>query len=125
MNHSSLTLAFIGDAVFELEIRKYFVASGISKVNALQTKTSKFASASAHKQIMDYLLENNILTEDEVTVYKRGRNTKVNQRRKNFNAQNYHASTGFESLIGYLYLNEEYNRVDELILIIINEFENK
>jgi len=123
MEYASLTLAFIGDAVFELEIRKHFVNKGINKVNLLQTKTSKFASAIMHKQIMDYLLENNLLTEEEITVYKRGRNAKVNTKRKNFNPENYHASTGFEALIGFLYLNKNNTRIDQIITQVLERFE--
>ncbi|WP_423363231.1 Mini-ribonuclease 3 [Mycoplasma sp. P36-A1] len=123
MNYPSLTLAFIGDSVLELIIRMHYVNKGIVKVNKLQTLTSSLASAKAHKEIMDYLFENEILTEDEIRVYKRGRNAKVNQRRKNFNSENYHASTGFEALIGFLYLNEEHDRIEEIVKIIIERFD--
>lgn len=125
MNHSSLVLAFIGDSVFELKIREYFINTSLVKVNDLNKACSKFASASGHFQIMMYLLENNILNEKEIRVYKRARNTNVNTRRKNFDSKSYHASTGFEALIGHLYLEKEYIRIDELINIIINEFINK
>jgi len=123
MEYSSLTLAFIGDAVFELSIRLHFVQKGINKVNLLQTKTSKYASAIMHKQIMDYLLEENILNEEEIGVYKRGRNAKVNTRRKNFNPENYHASTGFEALIGFLYLSQKEARISQIITLILERFE--
>lgn len=115
---SALVLAFIGDSVLELKIRLYFINKGIGKVNELQSITSKYASAKGHLLIMEYLLENNLLTDNEINVFKRGRNTKVNSRRKNFHSKSYHYSTGFESLIGYLFQNNQEERIDELIHII-------
>lgn len=125
MKHSALVLAFIGDSVFELKIREYFINTDLVKVNDLNKACTKFASASGHYLIMQYLLENNILHEEEIKIYKKARNAKVNTRRKNFDSKSYHASTGFEALIGYLYLNKENDRIDELIMIIINEFIDK
>lgn len=116
--NSPLVLAFIGDSVFELKIRLHYVNQGLAKVNDLQKTTSKYASAKGHLKIMEYLLENHLLNDEEIKVYKRGRNTKVNTRRKNFDSESYHSSTGFESLIGYLYQNNQEKRIDELINII-------
>lgn len=121
MNYSSLELAFLGDSVFELKIRQYFLESGMRKVKNLQNACSKYASAKGHHQIISYLLENELLTEEEVGIYKTGRNSKVNQKRKNFNSEFYHASTGFEALIGYLYVLDQDDRINELINIIVNE----
>lgn len=123
MNYPSLTLAFIGDAIFELKIREHYVKQGITKVNKLQTLTSNFASAKSHKEIMDYLISHNLLSEEELNEYKRGRNAKVNQRRKNFNPENYHASTGFEAMIGYLHLSNQQQRLEELLSMIIERFD--
>ncbi len=125
MNHSSLVLAFMGDSVFELKIREYFIKTDLVKVNDLTKQCAKFASASGHFQIVNYLLDNDLLTEEEIRIYKRARNTKVNTRRKNFDSKTYHASTGFEALIGYLYLDERYDRIDILINLIIDEFIEK
>ncbi|MEG0283681.1 MAG: ribonuclease III domain-containing protein [Erysipelotrichales bacterium] len=122
MEYSSLVLAFIGDSVFELKIREYFINSGLAKVKDLQQKCSSFASAQAHFNIMEYILEEDIFNEEELNVYKRGRNAKVNQRRKNFNPKFYHASTGFESVIGHLYVTKQEDRIDELILLILERF---
>ena len=122
-NQRSLVLAFLGDSVLELKIREYYVKSGLAKVKELQNKTSNLASANAHHQIMTFLMTNKLLSEEEEKVYKKGRNTKVNQRRKNFDSENYHASTGFEALIGHLYLNGKNKRIDELVAVIIKEFE--
>jgi ribonuclease III family protein len=118
---NNLVLAFIGDSVFELKIREYFVEQGLSNVKDLQKQTSQYASAKGHYQIMEYLLNHDKLSAEELKVYKKGRNAKVNQRRKNFNSTYYHASTGFEALIGYLYYERQTARIDELIKIIVNE----
>lgn len=123
MKHNSLVLAFIGDSVFELKIREHLINTDLVKVNDLQKASSKYASATGHYNIVQFLLENDLLTQEELTVYKRGRNTKVNTRRKNFNSRNYHASTGFEALIGYLYLDDQQERVDEIISLILERFE--
>lgn len=123
MNYSSLVLAFIGDSVFELKIREYFLQQNILKVNDLQSKCSNFASAKGHMEIVGYLLDNDLLTHEELIVFKRGRNAKVNQRRKNFDSKAYHASTGFEALIGYLHLNGDESRIDEIISLIMDKFD--
>ncbi|MGL4382392.1 MAG: Mini-ribonuclease 3 [Bacilli bacterium] len=121
MNHSNLVLAFIGDSVFELKIREYFINSNLCKVDQLTKQCARYASAKGHFIIMQYLLDNECLLEEEVIIYKKGRNAKVNQRRKNFNSEHYHASTGFEALIGYLYLTKQDQRIDRIIEIIIEE----
>lgn len=117
--YSNLELAFLGDSVFELKIREYFLKIGIRKVDNLQKKCVNYASAKGHYNIMCYLKENDILSSEEINIFRRGRNCKVNQRRKNFNSEYYHASTGFEALIGYLYVNDKIERIDELVTIII------
>lgn len=118
---NSLVLAFIGDSVLELKIREYFVGQGLTKVKDLQQQTSQYASAKGHYQIMEYLLAYDKLSDEEIKVFKQGRNTKVNQKRKNFNSEYYHASTGFEALIGHLYYQKQDARIDEIIKIIVNE----
>lgn len=120
---SPLVLAFIGDAVLELKVRLYYAQTQLSSVNQLQSATSKLASAQAHYVIMQYLLENELLTEEEISIFKKGRNTKVNPRRKNFNSRNYHYSTGFEAMIGYLYYENKEERIDELVKIIIERID--
>ncbi|MDR3214800.1 MAG: Mini-ribonuclease 3 [Bacilli bacterium] len=120
---SSLVLAFIGDSVWELKIRMYFINLKPYKVNELQSITSRYASAKMHYKFINFLIDNNELNEGEISIYKRGRNAKVNTRRKNFDSTTYHASTGFEALIGYLYLNNQEQRIDELVNIIIKEYE--
>ena len=74
---NSLALAYLGDSVYELLIREYFIKQGINKVNNLQSKVTNYVSAKAQAKFINYLIENNILTNEEIDVVKRGRNAKV------------------------------------------------
>lgn len=117
---NGLSLAYIGDAVFELYIRKHIINQGFTKVNSLHKNVIKYTSGNKQAEFVHYLINNNVLTEDEISIYKRGRNSHVNSSRKNIDIQTYLDSTGFESLIGYLYLSNRIGRLDEIIGIIIN-----
>jgi len=114
---NGLTLAYIGDSYYELQIRSYLVNNKLTKVNDLHKEAIKYTSGIAQAKIMTYLIENDLLSNDEIELFKRGRNSSGNGR-KNIDAKNYHLSTGFEALIGYLYLNNK-NRADEIIDISI------
>ena len=117
---NGLSLAYIGDAVFELKIREYIVSLGFTKVNDIHKRVINYTSGSAQANFIHYFLENNILTDNELLIFKRGRNSHVNTSRKNLDLKDYLDATGFEALIGYLYLNNELERLDELINVIIN-----
>jgi len=116
-------LAYIGDAYYELEIRKYLISKEITNQNKLHKLATNYVSASGHNKIMNVLI--NSLTEEEMNVYKRGRNHKVHSMRKNVKQDEYFASSGFESLIGYLYLMEKFERLDEIIGLSIRIIEGK
>lgn len=107
-------LALIGDAVFSLFIREKLIASGINNPNFLQKKSVEYVSAKGQAKIIKNLIDNNILTEEEINVFKRGRNNKNNSHPKNTDIITYKLSTGFESLIGDLYLNNK-NRLEEIL----------
>ena len=115
-------LAYIGDAYYELRIRKYLIDKEITNQNKLHKLATKYVSASGHYKIMNNLFD--LLTEEELAIYKRGRNFKSNSRRKNTKQDEYLASSGFESLIGYLYLNEDFARLDEIIGLAIKIIED-
>ncbi len=117
--YNGLTLAYIGDCVYELEIRKHFVSKGLTKVDDLHKTVIKYTCAEKQSSIIKYLVENNILSEEEVNIYKRGRNSKANKTRKNLSNQDYLAATGFESLIGYLHLCEKHERINEIVQIAL------
>jgi ribonuclease-3 family protein len=117
---NGLSLAYIGDAVYEIYVRKHMINLGYTKVNALHKHVIKFTSGGAQAEIIHMLINENILTEDEISIYKRGRNSSVNTSRKNISLREYLDATGFESLIGYLYLDNQIERLEEIISIIFN-----
>lgn len=117
---NGLSLAYIGDAIYELMIREYIISSGVSKVNNLHKKVIKFTSGTAQAQIIHYFLANNILNENELSIFKRGRNSHIKSSRKNINIADYLDATGFEALIGYLYLTKSNDRLNELINLSID-----
>ena len=121
MQSNGLTLAYIGDAVYELYIREYVVNQGYTKVNKLHKEVIKYTSGNAQARFMHYFLENNILTDEEITYFKRGRNSHVNSSRRNMELKDYLDATGFEALIGYLYLSNNQERLMELISIAIEK----
>lgn len=112
---NGLALAYIGDGVYELAIREYLLKAGQTKPNQLHQKATRYVSARAQAKIINYFLEEDLLNEEEMTYYKRGRNSKINTRAKNTDIQTYLQATGFESLIGYLYLTKESERLAEVI----------
>ena len=111
-------LAYIGDAYVELKIREYLLSKGITKTKMLQNESIKYVSAHAHQLIFNKLSEH--LTEEEIIIFKRGRNNAPHNRRKNLNFAEYGTSSGFEAIIGYLYLKADFARLDELIKMAIN-----
>lgn len=114
---SSLGLAHIGDCVYELMVRSWIISSGRLTGGGLHKETVKYVSATAQAQAVERILD--MLTEDEMAVYKRGRNTRVNSVPKNANLSQYHAATGLEALFGWLYLNDEHPRLNELFVKIM------
>lgn len=120
MNHSGNVLAFVGDAVLSLQVREYLVSKGITKTKDLQEKSVKFVSANAQAMYMEYLIDQNILVEDELMIYKRGRNTRTTSVAKNADVITYRVATGFEALWGFLYLGENESRLKELWELFIS-----
>ena len=116
--YSPLVLAYIGDAVFEIYVRKMLVtqAQGNTSVDRLHKKATEYVKSSA--QSKSYRRIEGSLTEDEISVFKRGRNAKCNPP-KNADVIEYHTATGLEALIGYIYLSENYDRLDEIMNLIL------
>ncbi|MBR4236981.1 Mini-ribonuclease 3 [bacterium] len=123
IQENGLTLAYIGDAIYELKIREYLLTQNYTKVNDLHKHAIKYTSAISQAQIIDYLMPN--LTEEEIEYYKRGRNTGGTHKPKNASLNDYRKATGFEALIGYLYLIKNLDRMDELINKSINYINSK
>ncbi len=112
-SYSPLTLAYIGDAVYEVLIRTILVRQGNCPVNRLNRKASTLVRASAQSEMIGRLLP--YLTEEEESVYKRGRNAHSPTMAKNATVGDYRRATGLEALIGYLYLKQDTERIVELM----------
>ena len=112
-NYSPLTLAYIGDCVYELIIRTGLVYKGNAPVDKLNRKASNLAKAATQSAIIEALTEQ--LTEEEQSVYRRGRNAHSYTKAKNATAGDYRRATGFEAVIGYLYLEQRFDRIMELV----------
>lgn len=115
---SPLTLAFIGDTVFDLIVRENLICEANRPANDLHNLAVQKVKASAQAEFIEKILPH--LTEAELAVYKRGRNAKSGHLPKNASQSDYHMATGFEALIGYLYLSDEIERIKELFYIIEN-----
>ena len=111
---SPLILAYIGDCLYDLAVREYVVSNFPGVVNAVNQKKTAFVCAHAQSEIMCYLIGQGVLTDEEMSVYRRGRNQKSATHSKNSSIQEYRRATGFEALIGYLYLTEQYERMIDL-----------
>ncbi len=118
-SYSPLTLAYIGDGVYELVIRTILVKKGNCPVNRIHRKASSLVKASAQSAIMEKIEEH--LTQEEHDIYRRGRNAHSPTMAKHATMADYRRATGFEALIGYLYLKEEYTRMLTLIRMGIGE----
>ena len=116
-------LAFIGDAYYELRIRTYLIEKGITKDNELKKASIKYVSANAHYEIFERIKD--VFSEEEYKIFLRGRNSAPNNHRKNLDRGKYVVSSGFEAIIGFLYLKEDYNRLEYLIKKAIEIVENK
>lgn len=111
--YSPLALAYLGDCVFDLVIKSLILNQGNKQVQKLHKETSQIVQASSQSKMMRAIQE--VLTEEEHQVYKRGRNSRTVTPAKNQSITDYRRATGFEALIGYLYLKKEYRRMLELI----------
>ncbi len=112
--YSPLVLAYIGDAIYDLVIRSMMVGKGNAHVNELHRRTSRLVKAHAQAEMAHILMDS--LTEEEQAVYRRGRNANPHTMAKNATVSDYRQATGFEALMGYLYLEDRMDRMMELIL---------
>jgi len=112
-----ITLAYLGDSIYEVYIRESLLKNGLCRVDDMQKEAVNYVSARSQAKILDELLNNNYLTEEEIEIVKRGRNYKRNTHPKNTGIITYKRSSGFESLIGYLYLKDK-NRLKEILNLI-------
>lgn len=113
---NAVTLAFLGDAVYALFVREALVKSNSGKASALQRSASKVLSAKGQSAFLEKVSA--LFTQDEEEVYKRGRNAKKPTKSKNASVAEYARSTGFEAVLGYLYLAGDMQRIDYLLSFI-------
>ena len=121
--YSPLTLAYIGDCVYDLIIKNIMVSKGNKQVNKLHKDTSALVQASTQSLMMRTMQEH--LTEEERVIYKRGRNAKSVSPAKNQSITDYRRATGFEALLGYLYLQKEWKRMIDLVKIGLDSLERE
>jgi len=122
-SYSPLTLAYIGDSVYDLVIKSLIVSYGNKQVQKLHKETSNLVQASAQSQMMRTI--QNSLTTEEQAVFRRGRNAKSVSPAKNQSITDYRRATGFEALIGYLYLKKDYKRLIDIIKIGLDSMEEE
>lgn len=112
-SYSPLALAYIGDAVYDLLIRTEIVSKGNCQVNKYHHQVSAIVKAQAQSELIRSLMEE--LSEEELEIYRRGRNANSYTKAKNASMGDYHRATGFEALLGYLYLTGRYERITDLV----------
>ncbi len=116
------TLAYVGDAVMSLQVRNYLVGvKNIQKPKQFQKESVEFVSARAQAKFLQHMFTDEILSEDEIIVVKRGRNAKSDSVAKNASITTYRLATGLEALWGHLYLSEQHVRLEQLWQYIIKK----
>lgn len=111
--YAPLTLAYLGDAAYEIVIRTIFVKEADRQPEKLHRQVTSLVSARTQARMIEYLLPE--LTQTEASIYRRGKNSKPYTKAKNATMQEYLKATGFEAVMGYLYLCEDFGRMNELI----------
>ena len=114
-----LVLAYLGDAIYEYYIRAYLISQKIGNVNNLQKKAIDYVSAISQAKYVTKMLEEGLLSEEEINIVKRARNYKTTSHPKNCDIITYKYATGLEALIGYLNLNHKQERIDEIMNFIL------
>ncbi|AND79945.1 Mini-ribonuclease 3 [Streptococcus pantholopis] len=122
---NGIALAFEGDAVYSMYIRRHLIFQGLTKASQLHRLATHYVSAKAQAMLVSKLLEEGRLTDKEEAIYRRGRNAKSYTKAKNTDIITYHMSTGFEAVMGYLHMTEQHSRLEELIAWCIAAVESK
>lgn len=120
---NGIALAYLGDAVYEVYIRQHLLEQGMTKPSKLQRRATHFVSAKAQAALVDLMEQDQLLTDDEWTYFKRGRNANNHTHAKHTSVLTYRISTGFEALFGYLKLANKTDRIDELAQWCIDQVE--
>lgn len=120
---NGIALAFEGDAIYSVYVRRHLIFQGQTKPSQLHRIATHYVSAKAQANLAQKLLDQGLLTEDEEAIYKRGRNAHTNTKAKNTDIITYKMSTGFEAVLGYLHMTDQIERLEELIDWCIKEVE--
>lgn len=120
---NGIALAYLGDAVYEVFIRQHLLALGMGKPNRLQHQATHYVSAKAQAALIELMKADDLLTEDEWSYFKRGRNANSYTHAKHTSVLTYRMSTGFEALFGYLQLSGQFERINELAQWCIKQVE--
>lgn len=120
-DYSPLTLAYIGDGIYEIVIRTIIVDEANRQVNKIHKAASGLVKAGTQAKMIHLIMED--LTEEEIQIFKRGRNAKAVTRAKNASMSEYRRATGFEALMGWLYLSGQSDRMMDLIMLALKRFE--
>ena len=115
------TLAYLGDSVYEVEIRSFLVSKMNVKAHTLKEESIKYVSAKNQALVLEKMLDDNVLSEEEIDVVKRARNYKPNSKPKYTDIVTYKKASALEALFGYLYINNNQDRIKELIKKIVGE----
>lgn len=115
LDKNVLVLAYLGDSIYEVYIRKFLIDKNICKVKNLQEEAVFYVSAKGQCAFVTNMIDNNFLNEDELEIFHRARNHKSNHHPKNTDIITYKYATGFEAIIGYLYLENKIDRINEII----------
>ncbi|WP_102029389.1 Mini-ribonuclease 3 [Salirhabdus sp. Marseille-P4669] len=117
---NSLALAYMGDAIYEVHVRDHLIRNGGVKPQQLHRSAIRYVAATAQAVVIKRWLEEELLTEEEVGVVRRGRNAKSYTVPKNTDVMTYRYSTAFEALLGFHYLSGNVERLEELIDLAIS-----
>lgn len=120
---NGLALAYIGDAVYEVFVRQHLLETGQTRPNDLHRHATGYVSAVAQNHLIQEMMQNDFLTEIEISMFKRGRNAKSHTTAKNADVGTYRASTGFEAMIGYLHMSKQEQRLKEVVAWCIQKVE--
>lgn len=122
-NYSMISLAFLGDGLHSLFVRNYLITTANFKVKDLHSKTTTYVKASAQSYVVKQIF--NLLSPDEQQIIKTAKNSKTNNIAKNASIEDYKNATAFESLLGYLALQKNYTRLNEILKLSVDTINNK
>jgi ribonuclease III family protein len=125
MQLNALALAYMGDSVLDMYVRYYLIAQGKVRPHRLHVEATRYVSAKAQAKVVYVLLDEAYFSEEEEAVLKRGRNAKSGSIPKNTDANTYRYSTGFEAVLGYLYLHNRKERLDQLMEKVFSILDDK